>query len=137
MSRKLRTAFNARLLEHGLTYPRGRALLRLAQRPGMTQSELACELELEKPTLVRMLDRMAEIDLIRREPDPNDRRANIIVLTDHGRVQAQLVQRLGADLRKDFFACTDIESLRAAVELMEAVSERIDRQSNEGRDHHA
>ncbi|WP_157982015.1 MarR family winged helix-turn-helix transcriptional regulator [Oceanicella sp. SM1341] len=134
LSRKLRTQFNARVLAHGLTYPRARALLRLARRPGMTQSELACELELEKPTLVRLLDRMEELDLIRREADPKDRRAKLIILTDHGQAQAELVKGLGAELRHDYFAEADIPALRDAVRLMEAVSARIDTHAQEASD---
>ncbi|QDL91016.1 MarR family transcriptional regulator [Paroceanicella profunda] len=134
LSRKLRTQFNARVVAHGLTYPRARALLRLADRAGMTQSELAFELELEKPTLVRLLDRMEALDLIRREADPKDRRAKLIILTAHGRTQAELVKGLGAELRHDYFSTLDTDALCDAVRLMEAVSARIDAHSQEDGD---
>ncbi|WP_453974103.1 MarR family winged helix-turn-helix transcriptional regulator [Amorphus sp. MBR-141] len=127
VSRKLRTTFNARVTAHGLTYPRARALFRLAKRPGMTQTELACELELEQPTLVRLLDRMAALDLVTRVPAENDRRAKRIELTAHGKGQAALVQRLGKDIREEIFAGVNDNEMRAAVDLFERLSAQLER----------
>lgn len=129
VSRRLRTLFNARVTAHGLTYARARVLLRLSRRPGMTQKELACELELEQPTLVRLLDRMEALDLIRREPAPDDRRAKQIVLSDHGAEQAALVNRIGKEIREEMFAGLPKEQLQRAIALFETISERVTEQS--------
>ncbi|PTW59389.1 MarR family transcriptional regulator for hemolysin [Breoghania corrubedonensis] len=125
LSRKIRTLFNARVTAHGLTYPRARVLIRLARKSGCTQRELACELELEQPTLVRILDRMEALDLITREPDPADRRAKHIVLTAHGREQASLVQRLGEEMRCEVFSKVEDAELRRAVDLFERIEAEI------------
>ncbi|MGX1101502.1 MarR family winged helix-turn-helix transcriptional regulator [Amorphus sp. MBR-141] len=127
ISRKLRTTFNARVTAHGLTYPRARALFRLAKRPGMTQTELACELELEQPTLVRLLDRMAELDLVTRVPAENDRRAKKVELTAHGKEQAALVQRLGEEIRDEIFEGLEDGDLRAAVALFDRIAAQLER----------
>src|SRR5690606_17153779 len=87
VARELRTVFNARVTEHGLTYARARALLRLLDRPSITQKELARLLELEQPTTGRLLDTMERLSLIERVEDPRDRRAKQIVLTAHGSEQ--------------------------------------------------
>lgn len=125
LSRKIRTAFNARVTAHGLTYPRARTLLQLARKQRMTQSELACELELEQATMVRLLDRMEENDLIRREPDLTDRRVKHIVLTDYGQEQATLVRAIGQKLRDDLFGDIDDHRLRAAVALFSDIDDRL------------
>ena len=125
LSRKIRTLFNARVTAHGLTYPRARVLIRLAKKSGVTQRELACELELEQPTLVRILDRMEALDLITREPDPADRRAKHIVLTAHGREQADLVQRLGEEVRSEVFRNVDEADLRCAIALFDRIEAEI------------
>jgi DNA-binding MarR family transcriptional regulator len=46
----------------------------LDRRDGITQTELADYLELDKSTIGRLLDRLEERGFIRREKDPNDRR---------------------------------------------------------------
>lgn len=125
LSRKLRTTFNAQVTAHGLTYPRARALLRLAKKSGVTQRELACELELEQPTLVRLLDRMEQLDLIVRRADPSDRRAKHVVLTEHGKEQAALVTRIGEEIRHQIFRDLPERDIRNAVDLFETISARI------------
>lgn len=48
-------------------------------------SELAGHFGLGKATVSRQLKELAELGLIEREPDPDDRRAHILVLTEEGR----------------------------------------------------
>jgi len=123
-SRKIRTAFNQQVTAHGLTYPRARTLLRLSKKEQMTQSELAWELELEQATMVRILDRMEEHDLVERHPDPNDRRAKLIVLTKKGQEQADLVKAIGAGLRRQVFADISSDELKSSMELLERIADR-------------
>lgn len=125
VSRKIRTAFNQQVTAHGLTYPRARALFRLAKKQNMTQSELACELELEQATMVRLLDRMEENGLIERRPDANDRRVKLLVLTPYGEEQAALVRSIADRMREQIFADIDPRELQAAVELLERISANV------------
>ena len=60
-------------------------LLELWQQDGLTQKQLLDRLEVEQATLANTLVRMERDGLIRREPHPRDRRAQIILLTDLGR----------------------------------------------------
>lgn len=65
-------------------------LLHLAEAGPMTITELSRHLDRAPSTLSEMVDHLAEKDLIRREPDPEDRRRALIWLTAHGReVQAR------------------------------------------------
>ncbi|MBP1848384.1 MarR family transcriptional regulator for hemolysin [Rhizobium petrolearium] len=123
-SRKIRTAFNQRVAAHGLTYPRARTLFRLAKQ-NMTQSELACDLELEQATIVRILDRMEETGLVERRPDGKDRRINLIVLTPLGEEQAALVRSVGEDLRMQIFANVDPKELQNGIALLERIAANV------------
>lgn len=125
VSRKIRTAFNKQVTVHGLTYPRARALFRLAKKQNMTQSELACELELEQATLVRLLDRMEENGLIERRADPNDRRVKLLVLTPHGEEQAALVRAIADRMRAQIFQDIDPGQLHVAVALFTRISANV------------
>ncbi|WDD90622.1 MarR family transcriptional regulator (plasmid) [Burkholderia sp. FERM BP-3421] len=60
------------------------------------QVELAEQVGIEGPSLVRLLDQLCAAGLMRREADPDDRRAKIVALTDAGRV---LTERMEEDLR--------------------------------------
>ncbi|MGK9051162.1 MarR family winged helix-turn-helix transcriptional regulator [Neorhizobium petrolearium] len=125
VSRKIRTAFNQQVTAHGLTYPRARALFRLAKKQNMTQSELACDLELEQATMVRLLDRMEENGLIERRPDANDRRVKLIVLTPYGQEQAAMVRSIADRIREQIFQDIDPDELHVAVALLERISANV------------
>lgn len=78
-------AGNASLAEHGLK-ARSYAVLALAAsgaRP--SQRELAEFLRLDPSQVVALVDGLQMRGLVLREPDPSDRRANVVVITEEGR----------------------------------------------------
>jgi len=60
-------------------------LTELARGPAATQLDLARETGADKTRLIGHLDRLEADGLVRREPDPADRRAHRVVLTREGR----------------------------------------------------
>lgn len=84
-SRLLRRAFDERVRELGLTAVQARLLLSLQKFPDNNQAFYAERLEVEPITLTRIVDRMAEAGWIERMPDPADRRARRLHLTDKSR----------------------------------------------------
>lgn len=52
---------------------------------GASPSRIAAALELQKPTVTDLLDRMSRDEFIRRDKDPESRRASIVTLTPKGR----------------------------------------------------
>jgi MarR family transcriptional regulator for hemolysin len=125
VSRKLRTAFDAKVKANGLTMARARTLFRLLRKEGVTQTELAIELEIEGPTLVRLLDNLETQGLIERRPVEGDRRAKQIALTDSGRVQAALVSGLADDVREAVLTDVTEADLQAAIRVFHAMSRNI------------
>lgn len=84
VSRLMRTIFDRRVRQLGLTRPQWLALVRVQRRPGASQSELADMMEMEKAPAGRIVDRLVEKGWLQRRPDPNDRRINRVYLTDLG-----------------------------------------------------
>ncbi|MFJ4650439.1 MarR family winged helix-turn-helix transcriptional regulator [Nocardia sp. NPDC088792] len=77
-----------------LTYPILSALARIGAR---SAADLAAEVGLDRSGVTRRATRLEEAGLIRRDPDPTDRRASLLVLTDEGnRTVAELRRRLAA-----------------------------------------
>jgi DNA-binding MarR family transcriptional regulator len=74
---------------------RGYQVLTAAARdePG-SQSALATRLGIDRTVLTYLLDDLVKADLVERREDPGDRRARLVVATDHGRtVLADLDER--------------------------------------------
>lgn len=65
----------------GITVPQSRVFAALRQRDGLTQTEIADLVMMEKAPLGRVIDRMEEQGLVTRRPDPADRRVRRVYLT--------------------------------------------------------
>lgn len=98
-NRKLRAFFDAAVREEGLTLTRARVLFALSRRGTLTQKDLAEELEIETPTLVRVLDGMEKQSLIRRREDETDRRAKRIEMLEAGEIAYASVNALARHFR--------------------------------------
>ncbi len=82
VARLLRTVFERRVRSLGLTRAQWLVIARLYRQPGLSQSEVADMLEIEKATAGRLIDRMQAKGWLERHADPNDRRVNRLHLTD-------------------------------------------------------
>jgi DNA-binding MarR family transcriptional regulator len=87
---------------HALTVLRADGIQRAdgTQRAGGTQQgQLAKHLNVAKSTASRLVDGLVRRGWVRREPDPHDGRACLLVLTDDGqRVAGDVVRRRAARL---------------------------------------
>jgi len=117
--------FDARVRAKGLTLSRARTLIHLSRKDGMTQTELAELLEVEGPTLVRLLDGLEGQGLTERRPVEGDRRAKHIALTDSGRVLAAEVTKIGNELREEVLTDIPEAELIAATQTIRAIAQKI------------
>ncbi|MFD5464845.1 MarR family winged helix-turn-helix transcriptional regulator [Kitasatospora sp. NPDC127059] len=87
LRRSTRTGLHAQLTDglgqalDELTYP---VLSGLARTGPCSAADLGREIGLDRTTVTRRADRLEEAGLLRREADPADRRATLLVLTDPG-----------------------------------------------------
>jgi DNA-binding MarR family transcriptional regulator len=84
VARLMRRSFDERARSIGVTRPQWQVLSLLARHEGINQGGLAELLEVEPITLGRMIDRLQEAAVVERRPDPADRRAWRLFLTDKG-----------------------------------------------------
>ncbi len=101
VARLLRTTYDRRVRDLGLTRSQWWVLTHLFRKDGITQSELAETLELEKPSLGRLLDRLEAKGWVRRTPDPRDRRAKRVYLTDAAQTPMRVMRDIAAEVRED------------------------------------
>ncbi|SES46657.1 transcriptional regulator, MarR family [Rhizobium sp. NFR03] len=90
----MQTYFDAKLKAEGLTMARARALHFLVQPRTWTQAELADELDIERPSAVRLIDGMEAAGLVKRVPVPWDRRANHLELTNQAKPLLEIIDQL-------------------------------------------
>ena len=95
----MRRYFDRRARAMGFTQVQWRALRKLEGNPGISQAGLADLLEMQPISLARILDRMVLAGLVERRPDPDDRRAVMLYLTDQASPILKLLQEIAEELR--------------------------------------
>ena len=81
VARLMRTVFDRRVRDLGLTRAQWLLLTRLHRRPGASQSDLADMMEIEKASAGRLIDRLEATGWVTRRADKDDRRVNRVYLT--------------------------------------------------------
>ena len=127
VARLMRTTFDRRVRSLGLTRSQWWVLNHLFRNDGTTQSELADILEIEKPTLGRLLDRLEQKGWIRREADSADRRAKRIFLTEEVEPAMKAMRAAAAELRRDALAGLPAEQREAFVDTLLAIKSNLAR----------
>jgi DNA-binding MarR family transcriptional regulator len=124
-ARLLRTVFARRLRDIGITRAQWLGLTRVNRRPGMSQSELAEMMEIEKAPAGRIVDRLEEKGWIERRAEPSDRRVNRIYLTEQGaRIHAAIAPLADATVR-DALAGLSVSEQTRLVGLMSKVKAQL------------
>jgi DNA-binding MarR family transcriptional regulator len=81
---KLQRRVEEMLMPYGLVLSQFEALAKVAMNPGVIQQDLVKHLVVTKGNVGALVDRLEEGHLIERRPDPEDRRANRLFVTDAG-----------------------------------------------------
>ena len=107
--------------ETGLLLADNEALINLETQP-MRMSEIAEKLVLSRGGTTKVIDRLEELGHVTRRPDPDDRRATLVEITDSGR-QARADARTVVDRGLEEVWSQHISDEEAAtiVEVMERV----------------
>ncbi len=130
IARRSRYRFDARARSRGITRAQWRVLISLSRVDGPTQSDLAEMLDVERITLCRMVDRLAEAGLVERRADPSDRRVWRLHLTERA---MPLVDELGAianEMEEDMLEPLSPEQRAVLTSLLATVRDHI-RESDE------
>lgn len=102
MARLMRIAFDERVTAAGVgvTASEARLLAHLSHAGPLRQSELAERLGLAQMSVSGFVDRLEGAGLVVRKPDPHDRRAKQVALTDAAAPVLVLVGEIGAEIRR-------------------------------------
>ena len=125
VARLMRTAYDRRIRKLGLTRAQWWVLTHLYRSNGVSQTELAETLEIEKPTLGRLLDRLEAKGWVRREHDAKDRRVWRVHLTDEVEPALRTMRTIAKELRRDALAGIGAAERERFVDTLLAIKENL------------
>jgi DNA-binding MarR family transcriptional regulator len=123
ITRLNRAEFDRRTAEAGLglTPGDGRTLAYAARTGPVRQNVLAERIGVEAMTLSGSIDRLEVRGLVTRQPDPADRRAKVVHLTDAGEEMLERIQPLAATMRQEVSAGIDPADWERLMQMLRTV----------------
>lgn len=104
VARGVRQRFDMRARSLGVTRQQWRTLIAIARAEGASQAELAERLEVERITLCRMIDRLADAGLVERRADPRDRRIWRVHLRPDARTLVERLREVAVGVEEEILA---------------------------------
>lgn len=112
---KLRRFYDQELTVFGLSRSVAIPLMHIWKTDGIRQRELAARLDIEGPSLVRLLDQLSTAGLVVRRADPDDQRAKTLHLTPAGTALALRMVPVVQGLRGQLLAGVSDADLAACL----------------------
>jgi DNA-binding MarR family transcriptional regulator len=117
---------DARLRALGFATAQLPVLSALADGSERLQAELARLAKVEQPTMAQLLARMERDGLIRRTPDPRDRRSSLVSLTEEARARLPAGRAVLVEGNRDVTAGLSPEEVETLLGLLERVLANVD-----------
>lgn len=121
----IRKHFDRRAVKFGLTRAQWRATKMLYHREGMRQTELAESLEMEPIAVGRVIDRLQAAGFVERRPDPKDRRAWRLYVTDQARSVIADMELIARGIRKDAAKGIPVAELEQALGVLNRMKDNL------------
>lgn len=113
--RRIKQAVLARAAPHRLSTQQFWVLVHLQERAGLSQRELAARMDVDAPTVSRVLAALITRGLVRADEDPEDRRRTRLRLTPPGRELGRALAADAAEIRRGVVAgmsAPEVDALR-------------------------
>lgn len=125
VARLMRMNYDRRVKRLGLTRSQWWVITNLYRNDGLTQSELAETLDIERASLGRLLDRLEANGWVRREPCPRDRRAKRVRLANEVDPVMREMRAIAAELRRDAMSGLTPDEQEAFVDVLLAIKSNL------------
>jgi len=130
VARLLRTRFDQRAREHGMTRAQWVILARLDRQPGISQNEMAALCEVEPITIGRLVDRLEARGLVERRHDPTDRRIRRLHLLPAARPLLEEISHYRIEANEEMLADVPPETREAIIDTLLAMKEKLTTNEN-------
>jgi len=113
-----RRRFHKALEPEGLHPRHFGVMTMLAAHPGMSQHQLHEKTAIDPSSMVAVIDELEARGLAERRPDPADRRARQVFLTEQGEQTLERIRGLAAGLQREFFGALTAEERKTLHALL-------------------
>ena len=126
VGRLLGSAIEQRLVALGVRSGHLGTLLALYEQDGQSQAELTRVVGVEQPSMALTLRRMEAAGLVRRDPDPGDRRRAIVTLTPKAQALRTDVQGLRREIAAEALADFTTEECASVLGMLNRLAANLE-----------
>lgn len=123
VARRLRHQNREALAPWDITPSQSRAVVTLARHGAMRLSELALHLRIAPRSATEVVDDLEKAGLAERSPDPGDRRATLVTLTERGQNVMAAIRKARAAESESYFAVLSDEDRKDLARILRALRE--------------
>ena len=124
-SRLRRSAFDRCLKPLNVTRSQWWVLAYLSREDGMTQTQLAEELDLGKVAIGGLIDRLEKSGLLRREADATDRRVNRVFLEPKSKQLIARMRKVSHELNQRILSGMSDKQLETTAGTLDAMKRNL------------
>jgi DNA-binding MarR family transcriptional regulator len=124
-SRLRRSAFDRCLKPLNVTRSQWWVLAYLSREDGMTQTQLAEELDLGKVAIGGLIDRLEKSGLVRREADATDRRVNRVFLEPKSKQLITRMRKVSHELNQRILSGMSDKQLETTAGTLDAMKRNL------------
>ncbi len=125
VARQLKRHFETAAQRHDLTMTQWRVIAQLSISDGLSQSALAGLCDTDPMTISGVVERLEAKQLVRREPDPDDSRAKIVLMTDKSRAIVGEMKMLAEEVTATAFEGIDPADRDTAMRVLNQMSANL------------
>lgn len=128
LNRQMHRAFHREGQKNGgLYHGQGSLLLLILQNEGVSQRDLAEQLDVRPSSMTEMLSRLEQSDLIKKKQDEKDQRIMRISLTEKGREAAQKIEESKDSFIESFFIGLTEEDQQQLLVLTQKLCKKLEK----------
>ena len=131
VARLMKRRFEDEARLHNITLPQWRTLTQIAANEGITQAQLASNIDLDPMTLSGILNRLEKRGLIDRFPDPADSRAKLARLTAEGDALFETARSVGLAMYESALVGVSKEDQQVVVAVLAQMRDNLSGQPAE------
>jgi len=123
IARRLQKKFNQAGLN--LTIEQWSVLYHLWKEDGISQQELCNSTFRDKPSITRLVDNLEKLNLVKRSPSRNDRRMNMILLTEVARKLQEQSMELANQTLNEALEHVPVDKIDICKEVLQIVYDNL------------
>ncbi len=105
------------------------ALIAINSMPGLDQASVASHIAYDRVTIGGVIDRLVQKELVRRETNPNDRRARRLYLTEGGTETLKKIRPIVWRLQEELLGALEHAEREQFVSLLRKVADHTNEKS--------